>query len=128
MTMIDEGRQALDDVLGTVKEGMTVEKVFGAPYHKDGKTLIPVAAVRGGGGGGGGGGDAEDGSGYGSGGGFGLSARPVGVYVLDSKGVHWEPSLDVSRIVVGGQIVAVFALLVLRSLIKARTKVRVAGA
>lgn len=124
MTMLDEGRQALDDVLSTVKEGMTVEKVFGEPLERDGKTVIPVAAVRGGGGGGGGGGDAEEGSGYGSGGGFGLSARPVGVYVLDADGVHWEPSLDVSRIAIGGQIVAVFALFVLRSLIKARAKVR----
>ena len=123
MTMIDEGRQALDDVLGTVKEGMTADRVFGEPYEKDGKTLIPVASVRGGGGGGGGS-DAEDAGG--SGGGFGLSARPVGVYVLDSDGVHWEPTLDVSRIVLGGQIVAVFALLVLRSLIKARAKVRIA--
>ena len=121
MTMTDVGRDALDDILGSIKDGMTVEKVFGEPFERDGKTVIPVAAVRGGGGGGGGGG-GEDESGYGSGGGFGLTARPVGVYVLDDDGVHWEPSLDVSRIALGGQILGALALLVLRSLIKARSK------
>jgi uncharacterized spore protein YtfJ len=118
--MVDEGRRALDDVVKGVKEGLSVGKVFGEPYEKDGATVIPVAAVRGGGGAGGG--EGADDEGKGSGGGFGLSARPVGVYVLDSSGVKWEPALDVSKIAIGGQIIAVFALLVLRSLIKARSK------
>jgi uncharacterized spore protein YtfJ len=126
MTTLDEGRQALDDVLTAVKDGMTVRKVFGEPYEKEGATVIPVAAVRGGGGAGGG--EGEEGEGKGSGGGFGLSARPVGVYVLDAEGVKWEPALDVSRIAIGGQIIAVVALLVLRTLIKARSKRLLAAA
>jgi uncharacterized spore protein YtfJ len=129
MTMLDEGKVALQEVLSNVKEGMTVSKVFGEPYEKNGNTVIPVAAVRGGGGGGGGGGAGADGEGegYGSGGGFGLSARPVGVYILSEDGVKWEPALDVSRIAIGGQIIGVVALLVLRSLIKARAKVKAAA-
>ncbi len=128
MTMLDEGKEVLREVLGNVKEGMTVSKVFGEPYEKNGTTVIPVAAVRGGGGGGGGGGTGVDGEGegHGSGGGFGLTARPVGAYILDEEGVKWEPALDVSRIAIGGQIIAVIALLVLRSLIKSRAKVRLA--
>lgn len=124
MTMVDEGRQALEEVVRNVRDGMTVSKVFGEPYERNGTTVIPVAAVRGGGGAGGGGGPAADGEGegYGSGGGFGLSARPIGVYVIDEDGVAWEPSLDVTRIAIGGQIVGVVALLVVRSLIKARAK------
>jgi uncharacterized spore protein YtfJ len=129
MTMLDEGKEALQEILSNVKEGMTVSKVFGDAYEKDGNTVIPVAAVRGGGGGGGGGGAGVEGEGegHGSGGGFGLSARPVGVYVMSEDGVKWEPALDVSRIAIGGQIVGVIALLVLRSLIKSRAKVRMAS-
>ncbi|MDH3730838.1 MAG: spore germination protein GerW family protein [Acidimicrobiia bacterium] len=128
MTMLDEGKETLQDILSNVKDGMTVSKVFGEPYEKNGTTVIPVAAVRGGGGGGGGGGEGPDGEGegHGSGGGFGLTARPVGAYVLDEEGVKWEPALDVSRIAIGGQIIAVVALLVVRSLIKSRAKVRLA--
>lgn len=128
MTMLDEGKEALQEVLSNVKEGMTVSKVFGEPYEKNGTTVIPVAVVRGGGGGGGGSGEGAggEGEGHGSGGGFGLSARPVGVYIMSADGVKWEPALDVSRIAIGGQILGVIALLVLRTLIKSRARVRAA--
>jgi hypothetical protein len=84
--------------------------------------VVPVAAVRGGGGGGHGEGGGPDGSGSGSGsgGGFGLAAKPAGVYVIDGSNVSWRPAVDVNRIVLGGQIVAVVALLVLRSILRAR--------
>jgi hypothetical protein len=81
-----------------------------------------VAAVRGGGGGGQGEGAAPDGAGTGSGsgGGFGLTARPAGVYVIEGASVSWRPAIDINRIVMGGQIVAVVALLVLRSVLRRR--------
>jgi hypothetical protein len=81
-----------------------------------------VAVVRGGGGGGQGegSGPGNTGTGSGSGGGFGIAARPAGVYVIDGQNVHWRPAVDVNRIVLGGQIVAIAALLVLRSIFRRR--------
>ena len=106
---------------------MTVKRVFGDAYELDGVTVIPVASVRGGGGGGGGEGEGMDaegpgpkGSGAGGGVGFGVIARPVGAYVVKDGEVTWQPSIDVMRIVLGGQIVAVVALLVLRRLLERR--------
>jgi uncharacterized spore protein YtfJ len=108
--------------LNAVKDTMTVSRVFGEAYERDGITVIPVASVRGGGGGGGGEGEASDAQGSGSGGGvgFGVTARPVGVYVVKDGEVTWQPSIDVMRIVLGGQIVAVVALLTLRRLLARR--------
>ena len=59
-------------------------------------------------------------SGSGGGVGFGVTARPVGVYVVKDGEVTWQPSIDVMRIVLGGQIVAVVALLTLRRLLARR--------
>jgi uncharacterized spore protein YtfJ len=108
--------------LNAVKETMTVSRVFGDAYERDGVTVIPVASVRGGGGGGGGEGEASDAQGSGSGGGvgFGVTARPVGVYVVKDGDVTWQPSIDVMRLVLGGQIVAIVALLTLRRLLARR--------
>ena len=41
-------------LLDTVRDSMTVRRVFGDPYERDGATVIPAARVRGAGGGGGG--------------------------------------------------------------------------
>lgn len=51
------------------------------------------------------------GEGSGGGGGFGIRVRPIGVYVVDDCGVHWRPALDVNRMILGGQVVAIVALL-----------------
>lgn len=112
------------EILEKAQDTFTVKRVYGEPYESNGMTVIPAAAVRGGGGGGGG----EDAEGQGGeGGGFGVAARPVGAYVLRGEDVQWEPAIDVTKIVIGGQIVAVMALLVLRSFFKARAKVRIKG-
>ena len=55
----------------------------------------------------------------GSGGGLALSARPVGVFVIKDGDVKWRPSVDVNRVIVGGQAVGVVALLTIRALVKA---------
>ncbi len=39
---------------------------------------------------------------------------------LDEMLTSWEPALDVNRIVLGGQLVAIVALLVLRSIVRRR--------
>jgi len=72
---------------------------------------VPAAHVRGGGGGGG---DAQNNGGAG----FGLTARPVGVYVVKDGNVAWEPAVDVTRISLLGVVAGIVALLVLRSVIK----------
>jgi uncharacterized spore protein YtfJ len=106
MQMIDQARDAI-----------TVRRVFGDPVERDGLTIIPAASVQGGGGGGGG---ADDAHGSGSGGGFGIRARPVGAYVIRDGKVRWEPALDLNRVILGGQIVGIVALLTLRTIVKTR--------
>ena len=69
----------VDDMLNTVKDAITVKRVFGEPFEKDGTTVSPAAAVSGGFGGGSG---TDDKGQDGSGGGFGVRARPVGAFVI----------------------------------------------
>ena len=110
------------DVIAQARDALTVKRVFGEPYEKNGVTVIPVARVQGGAGGGGG--EGPEGQGKGSGSGFGISARPVGAFVIQGDEMTWRPAVDVNRIVLGGQIVAVVALLTIRSIVKARAKAK----
>jgi uncharacterized spore protein YtfJ len=96
--------------------------VFGEPYEKDGVTVIPAARVQGGAGGGSG--EDPQGQGKGSGSGFGVTARPVGAFVIHDGELSWRPALDVNRIALGGQVVAVVALLTVRAIIKAWVKAK----
>jgi uncharacterized spore protein YtfJ len=107
---------AMLDKLGAVKDTMTVSRVFGESYQVDGTTIVPVATVRGGGGGGGGEGSAPGGEGTGTGAGlgFGVVVRPLGVYIVKDGEVSWQPAIDVLRVVVGGQLLALAAILALR--------------
>ena len=110
------------ELLDQARDALTVKRVFGEPYERDGVTVIPAASIRGGAGGGRGEGNAPDGagSGSGSGGGFGLVAKPAGVYVIDGKDVRWQPAINVNQIILGGQIVAIVLLFVLRSVLRRR--------
>ena len=76
--------------------------------------------MRGGGGGGSGEGTdaSHNGSGSGVGLGFGAMVRPMGVYTVKDGNVTWVPSVDLMRIILGGQIVAAIALFTLRSWLK----------
>jgi len=98
--------------LDAVKDVMTVRRVFGEPTQIDGVTVMPVAVVRGGGGGGGGGGSMPEQKeqGEGAGIGFGVNARPVGVFAVKDGAVTWQPAVDVTRIVLGSQLVALAAI------------------
>ena len=84
------------EALSKAQDAVTVKRVYGEPYERNGVVIIPAAEVRGGGGGGGG--EDTSGGSSGSGGGFGLSARPVGAYVIDGGNVRWQPALDITRI------------------------------
>jgi uncharacterized spore protein YtfJ len=100
-------------VVTNVLDAMQPRQVFGEPIERDGVTYLPVAKVRGGGGGGG---DTEGNGGAG----FGVTAKAAGVYVIRGGDAEWRPAIDVNRIVLGGQLVAIVALLVLRSILRAR--------
>jgi uncharacterized spore protein YtfJ len=111
------------DVLGALRAAVAENgagRVFGAPVGENGTVMLPVAKVSGGGGGGGGSGPAGEDRPEGSGGGFGTAARGLGVFVLRDGRVTWHPAIDVNRIVLGGQIVAITALLVVRGLLRER--------
>jgi uncharacterized spore protein YtfJ len=121
MTSTDPGETRLLRALREMVDGATASRVFGEPISQAGSIVLPVARVSGGAGGGGGTGPAADGrESGGTGGGLGLSAKGLGVFVIRDGKAEWRPAVDVNRIVLGGQIVAVAALLVVRALIKAR--------
>ncbi|MBU1225616.1 MAG: sporulation protein [Actinobacteria bacterium] len=108
----------VEDILANAGDQATVRRVFGDPYEKDGVTFIPVARVSGGGGGGSG---SDDGA-EGGGGGYGVNARPVGAYVIEGGSVSWIPALDTTRIAIAGQVIAIVALLVIRSILTSKRR------
>jgi uncharacterized spore protein YtfJ len=112
----------VNQLLNQTRDALSVGRLFGEPHERNGITVIPVAVVRGGGGAGQGEGSGPEGvgTGSGSGGGFGLAAKPAGVYVIEGNCVSWRPAVDVNRIILGGQIVLIVGLLVLRSVLRHR--------
>jgi uncharacterized spore protein YtfJ len=124
----------VNEVMNHARDAMTVKRVFGDPYEKDGVTVIPVASVMGGAGAGGGtgpgakpegaseeaGAEGTADSGYGMG--YGLRATPAGVYVIKDGEVEWKPAVDASRLALRRAGVAIVALLVLRSIVRTLAK------
>jgi uncharacterized spore protein YtfJ len=113
--------QGLRDIVDNADAG----RVFGTPVLQDGMIVLPVAKIGTGGGGGSGTGPDVDGRPTGgTGGGFGVSARALGVYILRDGKVGWRPAIDVNKIILGGQLVVITALLVARSVLNARADKR----
>jgi uncharacterized spore protein YtfJ len=109
---LEERAMKVQNVHETISKNLaaiTVKRVYGDPYERDGVTVVPAAVV-GGGAGGGGGEDTEGGGG--SGVGLGLGARPVGAYVIKDADVRWVPAFDANRIV-GQLLIAVAAIALL---------------
>jgi uncharacterized spore protein YtfJ len=102
------------------REAISVDRVFGDPVERDGITLVPAAAVRGGTGGGTSEASGETPSGTGVG--FGMSARPVGAYRIQDGTVEWVPAADTTRVIVLAELGAIVALLVLRSVLRRRRR------
>lgn len=109
-----------DEVIAAGRDAVTVRRVYGDPYEKDGVTFIPAASVMGGGGGGEGEGGEDTPAG--AGGGYGVVARPVGAYQIKGGEVTWVPAADTTRVILMGQVVAVIALLVVRSIFRSRRR------
>jgi uncharacterized spore protein YtfJ len=107
------------DVVSEAKTAMRASEVFGTPYEKNGITIIPAARISGGAGGGGNESEPQAG-----GGGFGVSSRPVGAFVIKDGEVRWQPALDLNRVILMSQVVAIVALLTARAIVKTAAKRR----
>jgi uncharacterized spore protein YtfJ len=105
----------VSDVLAKARDAMTVRMVFGDPIVHGDVVVLPAAKMRGGAGGGG-----SEGTDEGGGGGYGVTSAPAGAFVIKDGNVRWHPAVDINKIVMGGQIVGVVALLTLRSVLKSR--------
>lgn len=70
----------LQDLISGVRDTVSVKRVSGDLYERDGLTVIPAATVRGGAGGGVGEHDGEE---TGKGGGYGLNVRPSGAWIIE---------------------------------------------
>lgn len=114
-TGMDVGRTIQD-----ARDAITVRRVFGDPYDKNGVTVIPAAKVQGGAGGGTG--EGREGAGRGGGSGFGVNVRPAGAFVIKGDDVAWRPAVDVNRVILGAQVVAILVLLLARSIVKSRAE------
>ena len=127
MTQQNGAGQGVITAITRTMESNSSRQVFGEPITMGDVMIIPVARVRGGGGGGGGTGNMpmkDKAGGDGAGAGMSLSAKPMGAYVVRGSDVSWRPAMDLNRIVLGGQIVAIFALMVLRGLTHRRRRRR----
>jgi len=109
----------VEELVSGARDIVSVKRVYGEPYEKNGLTVIPAASIRGGGGGGTG--ENENGE-SGGGGGFGLIARPSGAWVVENGEVTWKPAIDVNRIVLGGQIIALTTILVAGRILLAHSR------
>ena len=107
------------DIVNEAKGAMRASAVFGDPFEKNGVTIIPAARISGGAGGGG-----DESERQAGGVGFGVSSRPVGAFVIKGEDVSWQPALDLNRVILMGQVVAIAALLTLRTIVKAWAKRR----
>jgi hypothetical protein len=103
---------------------MSVKRVYGEPYEKNGLTVIPAAIV---GGLGGNATDGKEGAKASQERGFGLMARPSGAWIIDDGQVTWRPAIDVNRIVLGGQIIAFTAIFMAGRILLARAQHRGSG-
>jgi uncharacterized spore protein YtfJ len=107
------------DLISKVRDAMDVRTAIGEPVVHDGIVVVPAAKVRGGAGGGTGS-DGADGTGSGEG--FGVTSTPIGAFVIKDGQVTWRPAIDINKVIIGGQIVAVVALLTIRAIVKARSR------
>ena len=107
------------DVINDVRSTMRASMVFADPIEKNGLTIIPAATIAGGGGGGG---DQQEPQAGGLG--FGVSSKPAGAFVIKGDAVSWQPALDLNRVILTSQVVAIVALLTARSIVKAFAKRR----
>lgn len=109
--------ERIREMMERAAQSARVETAFGEAREMAGKTVIPVARVVYGGGGGEGKGKREEKEeGEGGGGGLGVNVQPLGVFIITDKQERWVPVVDVTRVILAGSAVAIFALLTLRKI------------
>ena len=108
----------VDELFTQAKDSLKAGMVYAEPVEQDGMTVIPAARIAAGGGAGSG--QDEHGQ-KGDGGGLGLSARPVGAYVIKDGKLRWQPAIDVNRLVAVLGAVTVAVLLVVGRILRARS-------
>jgi uncharacterized spore protein YtfJ len=97
----------IEDLFTKARNSVEAKMVFAEPIERNGLTVIPAARVAAGGGGG----NGRDRHGQeGEGGGLGLTARPVGAYVIEDGKLRWEPAVDVNRLATIAGAIVVAAL------------------
>lgn len=114
-------RNNIKDLVDEIAKQAGPKMVFGESRTIGDRVVIPVAQVAYGGGGGFGREAAEEGAAEGAeeagvGIGFGIQAKPMGTIVVTAEDVRWVPTFDVTRIVALGCMVAVAAMLTMRSM------------
>jgi hypothetical protein len=110
------GEPMIADAIRDVIQTAAVGTVFGTPVREDGVTVIPTAVFKAFGGGES---IAEAAAGRPASG-VRVTTRPAGAFVIASGRATWRPAVDVNRIILGGQVVAVVALLTVRAIVRAR--------
>ena len=105
----------MPEVLDEVRASVEAKRVYADPVHEDGVTVVPAATVRGGGGGG------TDDEGQ-SGGGFGIAGSPTGAWVVKEGDVTWKPAVDVTKVIMLGELTAIVGLFAWRSVRVAQTR------
>ena len=97
----------IEELFTKARNSVEAKMVFAEPIERNGLTVIPAARVAAGGGGG----NGRDRHGQeGEGGGLGLTARPVGAYVIEDGKLRWEPAVDVNRLATIAGAIVVAAL------------------
>jgi uncharacterized spore protein YtfJ len=110
------------DVIAHSQDSLTVGRVYGEPITSEGVTIIPAARIGAGGGAGSGTSEPDAERPARPGGGYGLGVVPAGAFVIRDGAVPWRPAVDVNKVIFGGQLVAIVALLTLRSYLKLRAR------
>lgn len=114
-------RTVLDEALVDVARRMVGDAgggaVFGPAVTRGDVTMVPVARVSAwcGGETTAGGGDRPASASR-------IAARPLGALVVTHGKVCWRPALDVNKVILGGQVVAVVALLVAHAVLVRRRR------
>ncbi len=104
---------SLEQVLSQLVSNANVSTVFGSPIERDGATIIPCSEIAVGFGMGSGTGPVDERgnpTGGGGGGGGGSQGRPVAVIVMTKEGVHIEPVLDLTKVVLAAFTTGAFML------------------
>ena len=120
-----DAKDVIKEVTEKIQKNANVKAVFGEPYEKGNRTVIPVARVSICGCGGSGSDksnedEAKQEKSKGKGMGFGLHVKavPVGYIEIDDKGAHFEEIIEQKRIIMAKFVLGAFAIFSFARLLK----------